>query len=50
MSYRNECERLAELKGTVVNIAFKAVRETELLDSVMRVTGVPPTCMEKDCV
>jgi hypothetical protein len=50
MSYRNECERLAELKGTTVNIAFKSVRETALLDDVLSATGVPSVYMEKERV
>lgn len=50
MSYSRECERLARLKGTTVNIAFKSVRETALLDDVMRATGVPSVYMEKEHV
>jgi hypothetical protein len=50
MPYSQECTILAELKGTTVNIAFKSVRETALLDDVLRATGVPSICMEKERV
>lgn len=50
MPYHQECKILAGLKGTTVNIAFKSVRETALLDDVLHATGLPLSCMEKERV
>ena len=47
MSYPDELMELRALKDTVVNIAFKQVRKTALLEDILRATGVPSQCMKK---